>query len=134
MIIGREHRSVKIGRGIFSTNQVALRSRTRLEQIFIQFLVRLILFVVAFTVRIMQREVKIPSVVQELIPEQLIMLLVIVVDLILIIDRIAGRVLIFSTRVVAAPILLHLLFRSIVPRVIRALRAVKRNQFHDRLV
>ena len=134
MIIGREHRSVKIGRRIFSTNQVALRSRTRLEQIFIQFLVRLILFVVAFTVRIMQCEIKIPSVVQELIPEQLIMLLMIVVDLILIIDRIAGRVLIFSTRVVAAPILLHLLFRSIVPRVIRTLRTVKRDQFHDRLV
>ena len=115
---------------MLAANEVG-NGRSGWKSIFLQLLLRLILFVKAITRSVMERDVEVESRRDELIPNELIVLLMIVVGLVGIILLLPVSIGIFASRIVTPPILRHLCQRSVVPSHVRAFGSVERKPFYQ---
>ena len=148
LIVERKNRSIEVGRGIFAADQVLfLHERgsyhpvsvhqvlhERLQSVFYQFATSLVLFIVAVAVCIVQRHVEIQHLRQILIPNELIVLLVIVVNLVFVERGLTFCIFVFSARIVAPSQFLHLALCGIIPGMPRTFRTIEGDEFHHRSV
>ena len=93
-----------------------------------------VLFIIAEAGGIVQSDVEIEAFAKQLCPDKLVVLLMIIVSLVVIEARLAVGIGIFSTRIIASPVLLHLLFRGIIPRHVSLFRTVESEQLHERVL
>ena len=94
----------------------------------------LILLVVALALGVVQGSVEAPLVAEQLVEDELIVLLMVVVGLTVVVLHVAVLIPVHAARVVASAVEALLVFRSVVPGMVGALRTVEGKEFHHRVV
>ena len=93
-----------------------------------------VLFIIAEAGGIVQSDVEIEAFAKQLCPDKLVVLLMIIVGLVVIEARLTVGIGIFSAGIIASSVLLHLLFRGIIPRHVSLFRTVESEQLHERVL
>ena len=94
----------------------------------------LVLLVVSVALGIVQGNIEFPLVSKQLIPMQLVILLVVVIRLSVVIFHMALGIDILTARIVGASVLTLLVFRSVVPCVISTFHTIEGDKLHHGVV
>ena len=94
----------------------------------------LILFVVTIATGIVERSIEVPKIGEALVPDELIVLRVIVISLVVIVSAVSVYICIFATRVVATAIKALLILGCVVPCVVSFFLTIEGDELHHGVV
>ena len=135
----RGHEGIEVVVHLLLADEVALQLRILIKphavrQILHQFTACLILFVIALTLGIMACHVQVQVAREALVPQQLVVLLVVVIRLTVIIMHVTIIIIVLSARVIGTAIEALLILRGVVPGMIGLFYTIPSQQFHHRIV
>ena len=125
--------TIEVVAHLLATNEVVLQF-CGVQTILGIVLLALILFVVTIATGIVERSIEVPKIGEALVPDELIVLRVIVVSLVVVVSAVSVYICVLATRVVATAIKALLILGCVVPCVVSFFLTIEGDELHHGVV